>query len=152
MNEDDGIVASPNNTFNSQPAVGEVDLDLEWRKGLSPVLQPIALRYGRLLFCYCYNVGMSNEALGMLGQGAQRAVMTLQGANARKTAAEVGLNLGNAGKAIHNVLAWFSSELVAAAKWTPKQLQECSKDIQRALQLAASSPNAAAGSKIILAN
>jgi len=149
---DEGVVrstAGDPTTF----AVDQPDPDAEWRLELSPVLQPIAQRYGRLLFCYCYNVGMTNEALGILAQATQRAVMTLQGANARKTAAEVGMNSGNAAKALHNVLGWFSATLVEQTKWTPAEIQECSTDIARGLQLAMSTPNQDGGEKkIILAH
>lgn len=122
-------------TLLNMPDASKTDPEAAWRATLAPEMQPVALRHGQKLFAACFTLGLVGEGLKMLQQGTMRAVMTLQGANARKTAAEVGQHLGQAGRIVADGFNYFASETIRLAGFTEAQLNECSTDIQRAAAL-----------------
>lgn len=116
------------------------------------VMHPVIRRHGRELFEFVEASGTAGYAMGQLQSAMQRAIVVLEGMNARRTASEIASVFNPAVGVLGQLFQKFSVSLREAKGFSEEQLFSCQKDIEQAaiLAMAPSGEMQGGKSKIIL--
>lgn len=108
---------------------------LEFLEKEPEVLRPVVRRHGVELFVFCKSCGTVGFAISQVGAGLQRAITLLEGANARRSAAEVASQTGTGLRVFQQLVEGFAEQVRLAKGFTVEQVKECHQDIERACLL-----------------
>lgn len=101
------------------------------------VMHPVIRRHGLELFAFVEQCGIGQWALGEIEQSLQKAIISLQACNAKRTSLEVHKQTTNALGAITQMLNIFAGSVEKLKGLDKAKIIECKTDIERAGALAA---------------
>jgi NAD-dependent SIR2 family protein deacetylase len=115
-----------------------------WYMSLRPELRPVVDRYGEELFRCCFSLCAAAEAVSIIQRNLDRIVFLMRTANMR-TGIPACTSTFQATQVIVTALNGFSTRYVQFKEWTPAEIDECKRDLERAAQLVSATSNPSGG-------